>query len=799
MNHPEIRAQSEQISSGTSPLESPKLVLEGFRTRIEQLKPEKPENFLKKLHSISKELVVALTQFGQRAYHQFLEKNEGYEVWWFGYEWPETGKRLSLLFRNALFELSRDVLLVRDGKYKSSDLISVSLEIKKTLASVLTECIESQCAPPVNEPPTQRDLKLEAWKHQTHPWPAYQEQLKLIEKQLDDIHRNYQYLYAVQEACIAIERHVEENVLKNIELIGKIQEAAETVKKRLEVQHVGREDGATTSADLLAPISGPDAEHPNLVRVLRQVERILGNFPDDIPFVIVGVSGGMLITREINPVKKIKRWLEFQIFPVLYEVWELTEGLLLRYKLVKGQLQHRLSSIEPGQSLEVLSNTLERFIDKTKSVKTQLRSLEKITAERFEANFKIGIIFENEEEFLPIPLQFTIGQIGSKNIPLVSSAIRIWKDRTRPWRRRLRKLQALQHISIPERISAFVKARTVKVDECHYTSIFHTKGFVGDLFISGREQELKRAEKLIADWRNGFRGAILLTGPSLCGKSLLGQLIANRFFQEKTIALRPHTKLEVQGRTVACTCNLGETLEHLLSRMEVDQHMIWIDDLECWHDHDQPLISNLHVLGHLIDQHSARVFFCVSMGALPFAFANRQLRFSQYFQGIFDLSRLSPEDIQKAIITRHDATHMELTDEQGNPVSLQKIKKLIAAIYDRADGNIGEALNLWAASIVEINQQQVVFRSKLHLTMPDFLDPDVAILLRTIALHKEIGEYELRKIFGPAFTEKYTYLVRRLILLGLLKRNSRDLLELNEFTANSVVNMLHKNKYLINE
>ena len=116
-------------------------------------------------------------------------------------------------------------------------------------------------------------------------------------------------------------------------------------------------------------------------------------------------------------------------------------------------------------------------------------------------------------------------------------------------------------------------------------------------------------------------------------------------------------------------------------------------------------------------------------------------------------------------------------------------------VHRAAEGNIGEALHDWAFSIKPEDQDRVRFRSTPP-ALPDFLHPDLAILLTSLLLAKRSNERRLRKLFGPSFKERYQSSLQRLISVGLLQRRPDGWLELNEAAANSIGRQLERKKYL---
>ena len=74
--------------------------------------------------------------------------------------------------------------------------------------------------------------------------------------------------------------------------------------------------------------------------------------------------------------------------------------------------------------------------------------------------------------------------------------------------------------------------------------------------------------------------------------------------------------------------------------------------------------------------------------------------------------------------------------------------------------------------------------------LPYFLNTDTALILTTILKYKRSNEYNLRKLFGPMFPQQYATIVKRLISMGILKRQLDGWLEIEELIVNDLKEMI---------
>ena len=349
-------------------------------------------------------------------------------------------------------------------------------------------------------------------------------------------------------------------------------------------------------------------------------------------------------------------------------------------------------------------------------------------------------------------------------------------------------------LSTSEKLVRFIKTRTSS--DPYYSDIFLTSGYVGESFWVGRANKQKQVEALITNWRNGFRGSMMLTGKRLSGKSLFGERIANKHFPNQTIRLFPDSMLSINGRKLEISYDLDKALNLIKNNTLNTPSLVWIDNLELWWDINIPLNRNVRALKKYIDNHNHQLFFMVAMSDWLKAHLNTHHHFDRVFQTEIQMDRMSLAEIEQAIDIRHGATHKELIDNHGS-ITTNQFKKAVKPVYTKTYGNIGESLHLWTASIHRASETTVQYDFKATYGLPEFLNVDMATVLTSIILQKRTNEYRLRKLFGPAFSETYIGIIKRLLGIGILRKRLDDWIEVNESIANPLADMLVNKKFLM--
>jgi hypothetical protein len=323
-----------------------------------------------------------------------------------------------------------------------------------------------------------------------------------------------------------------------------------------------------------------------------------------------------------------------------------------------------------------------------------------------------------------------------------------------------------------------------------------TKGYIGESFLVGREQETEHLRQIIESWMLGYRGAVMLTGDRLAGKTLFGELVTNRFFVGETIRLRPDAQLAVGGRRMNTTGNLAEALAFVEKYTVQTRPLVWIDDLERWWDKDCTLAENVRALSRYIDDYSGRIFFLVATSSAVYRHLDRYLELDRVFQSRIDLNRFSYEDTRQAILLRHGATHKVMVDASGEVISDAAFNKLVRRIYRATEGNVGDSINRWAYFTKRYDDERVYQPVGKRYQLPAFLSPETATLLTTILLEKRTRDYRLRRLFGPAYQRRYGSILQRLLRIGLVTRDNDGSLEITTSVVNEVGRMLDAEDYL---
>lgn len=749
----------------------------------------------------------ALVAIGDFSYQALTEKEaeltnqQRFEYGWINYTWANLAKEFLILWRDILFQQQKGQIIKIDGLTTSAALRTLNLESQEILEKAIYD-FKGDVERGLNIPLKKKTPKIEQWKLQQNPWPVYKKQFVAIANQCLRLQKDYRVLLNTASNFNEIEELV--RLTKNFcqEEIATVQKIATETIQEIDQEFV-----------------------PKLIRIIKHLEELeagislpnhFNSFTDaldhrinelnvriDVP---VGAKGGMVEIKDLTVKRSTKQWLDAEILPLLYEVWELTENTHNGLKMALINIKNRAILLEAdekeGKKVDLdkatICQPLNTFYKNSVQAADDLTKLKEEINYRLAHIFNVSAIYEPDIAFLPVPLQAATLNQFRKGQNRIQNRIGNWINAQ--WRK-LQNLRATvaeeDALSDAEKIVRLIQSRTGADNNSNYASIFLTKGFIGESFAVGRQRELAHAKTLITNWKAGFRGAAVITGERFSGKTILGELIATQFFDNHVLRLSPNTLIKLNGRRMTTGFDLEPALAFIKKYISAKEApLIWIDDLELWWDKDLPLSQNVRTLGKFINNNSNRLFFLVSMSNWLNTHLNLFHETGKVFQAEINVDKMSIEEIREAIMIRHGATHKKLVNEDGEPLSAHEFRKVIDKVYRIANGNIGEALNRWSCATVRIDEEQVQHIGGINFGLPDFLNPDVAILLSAIMIEKRTNEYRLRRIFGPAFTDKYAPILQRLIGIGLLRRQLDGWLEINEVLVNELGHLLEAKDYL---
>ncbi|MFK8008325.1 MAG: hypothetical protein AB8H03_18350 [Saprospiraceae bacterium] len=724
------------------------------------------------------------------------------------YSWMEEAKSFLVLWRDVIFQYQKALVLESNQKISSENLEQLRLTSKDVIqkgVKHLKDFLEKETSD-LSKNPRELNSKITDWKKIKSPWETYRKQIEKINEQCKKLIEQNKSLLQSTDVFQNVEQIIQQNITASKVEIDQLKILANEAIELVE-QYVKDKPGKLSTLLENMESKLETSHHLELLNI--SIDQKLSTLEGNIQ-VPIETEGGLLLFREVNLKNNSRLWLESETTPLIYEFWEINDQILNSFKMALMNIRNRAmlfsnelkkenaarEELDPRFEQEKFCYPLNSFLHKTNSWENELTTLTETIQERLSKEFKISEIYNTDNSFLPVPLQTTINQYRLTQNPWVLKTRNWFKKQVNLFQKFKNTVEKEDALSISEKIVRYVQNKKPPTDNHQYSNIFLTKGYMGKSFWVGRKIETERFKNIVDQWRLGFRGAVILSGQRFSGKSLFGEYVSNLHFPQKSIRLFPNVTLKVGGRVLETTYNLGAAIDFIQKYSVNDQSLIWIDDLENWSDPNIPLGQNIRALTKAIDNHGGRMFFMVSMGNWMAEHLNKTHDIQKVFQADINLDKMSAEEIKEAILIRHGATHKILVNKNDEEPSPQEFQKMTDGIYRNTQGNIGESLSRWSYSIHKNTEEKVVYESPINYAIPDFLNPDVAIILTTLMMEKRTNEYRLRKLFGSPFQEKFNFIIQRLISIGILTRHIDGWLEVNELVVNEVGKMLEEKNYL---
>lgn len=719
--------------------------------------------------------------------------------------WAEQAKHFLVLYRNVQLQLQTADLMVEDGVAEPDLVQSLHQRSRQTLNDALAEWESrtEKSRQQLRGNTTARKKALDGWKVQHNPWSAYRQQLLEVATQAEGLAEEFATLSREVDHFAGLRKLLHESMAA----------AEESLQ-----QAVGRADEVLA---FMAEVPKDKAAHPGRIasrleafiaeaRPGQQIHDYTNQLNADIQQIIdsvrvtVGAEHGVLLFKDVNLCRATNQWISAEVLPQLYELWELSEQITGGLSVAVNNVLNRSLLIanewrtgnEVDYQVDDLSQPFYNFLARAKTSRASFDTIRDRLASLIDADLKLSSIYRPVPGFLPLPLQTGLNEFTRRQSRWIEP-VRNWFNTSFRGIERWRGDAAREdRMSVSEKLVRVITQRRADPANDAYTNILLTKGYIGESFLVGREEETAHLNRLIEQWRAGFRGAVVLTGQRLSGKSLFGEMISNQLFPNNVIRLAPNATISVQGRRMTTTGNLADALAFVQKNSLRTQPMVWIDDLELWWDNNTSLAENVVALSNHIDNYSNKIFYLVATTNSVYGHLNRFRDLDRTFQAEVNLDGFSLQAMQMAIRIRHGATHKLLVGEDGEPLGEVAFDRLVARIHRSSQGNVGDSLNRWAYQMLYRDEDRVTPSEQRRHKLPAFLSADTGILLTTIFLERRTNEYHLRKLFGPAFDRRYRNVLQRLLRVGLLVRSSDGWLSIQESVVTDLGRALENNGFL---
>ncbi len=713
------------------------------------------------------------------------------------FHWIEEAKSFLILWRDILLECTKAHHYHQDGKV---DYLSIK-RMQDQSKAMLTDCILSlrrvynDQKTAIGSNMDQISAQVSDWEKQINPWDHYSQQIKAISEQSRNISNLSNQLGRSNSGFNRIKKvlqsYIDKHKANMTEISSCSEMALDSINDIDEVQinkKVQEIEGIHKTLNQLFV----DNHH------LEQIEKIIEEMADEIE-VPIHSDNGLLNVKKLSLKKLTQQWLESEIYLTLYEVEEVEDQLKNKLKMILVNIRNHMALLKNDSSENkgaLLTHAIEKFKAEYKTIAAKHSQLIRKANRKLDNQLNISELFNEQRLFLPLSVQPTLGKLDLRRTKLRYKFSEWMKTTFSAYNGLRKKAESERKLSASEKLVRYVDSRQFAEDNRQYINIFLVKGYIGESFVIGRQEELDHFRNIYSNWLQGYRGSVVITGQRFSGKTLFAEYANIKVIDGKAIQLLPNKEYEINGRVYTATHDLKLTLGNITKHSYDIKPTVIIDDIELWYNKEISLASNIRALSKIIDRYSSKIFFVVTMSNWMQAKMNSVFGLDRVFQADINLDRMSLEEIRNVISIRQGATHKYLLNTEEKRITATEFEKITKRLHQNVDGNVGDALSKWAAATQYHDANSVMLIDKPFYSIPDIDHKDTLLLLETVIMARKTNEYYLNQYFGAAFKARYSTLLQRLVNVGLITRNVDNLIQINPKVVNDIGRLLENKHYL---
>ncbi|REG83408.1 P-loop NTPase family protein [Algoriphagus antarcticus] len=692
------------------------------------------------------------------------------------FSYPDRFKSIVLLIRDVLLQLS--IAKLRDlEELVTAEMVTDHFEKSKALlVTELEKCLNyfKLERKSLLEKPEVLKRKLESVKHFSNPWKTYHLQFETIAGQFREIDQNYNRL----EQTVIQYRLIREMVLQMKTDVQKINalfatKAAECLKGLEKISEKEQlSDTIKSFDDLITTGISQEIRPESTLRTLEDSVDKLQSL--SVP---VGSREGYLILRKIDFRKSAEKWLDYEILPYLSDLWDGQEANFSHLLNVATQIKSSLSVAKKTQQLvsfhgEITS--LNSIIQQQKNTILQSEDLVSHIEKELSLKFKATEIYK-EDEYLKVPLQNNFSLLATSkpgNLKYFSTQVAQLFKNVGKQVKDVKEKTPHQRLEIALEI---LETRNEKETPDHYHSLFLNKNFIGDLFLVKRKQQEEALEKIIDYWKKGQSRSLAVVGDPLSGKSTLLEFATHQFKSNEAHYLTPGGEISIEGRKLKVGRNLDEVFSFVKRSISNSKPILVLDDLQVWRDSNFSLLMNVKSLIDFMSLNSSKVFVIVGITNSLRLHLDTRIPFSQGFTNLLDTNASTSDEIFKAVMLRHGASHRSIFEKEGIEMNDGQLRKKIGWLTKKFDFNIGAVLQAWIFC-TDVQQDGSIQFSEKETHLNDFLSISELLILKNCLLFGYSSDLELKNLFTDRYEAEYKPAIRKLLNIGVLDRDSNGYL-----------------------
>ena len=630
--------------------------------------------------------------------------------------------------------------------------------------------------------------KLDSVKHLVNPWQLYQNQIDTLIAQHSEIDLSYKSIAQTIEDYSLIKELVLQ-MRGDVLAVNKL--LAEKVEKSLvELKNLAQKEELDPLIKEFEALVSLTMRHEIRSETrMRTLEDLVNKLP--VLTVPIGSKEGYLIQRKIDYRKATQKWMDYEILPYLIDLWDNEEATFSHLLNVASQIK---SSLQVAKKMQNPSGFLGEIASLSALVSEQQGTIAKSGEMvnhidvQLETKFKVTEIYK-EEEYLKVPLQTNFARFtGSKpgNFGKITLLFKKFFDNLGKQVKEVNDKTPHQKL---ETALEILETRNEKESPDHYHSLFLNRNFIGDLFLVKRTKYETELEKIVSYWNKGQNRSLAVVGDPLSGKSTLLEFGTHLFQSNEVHFLKPDSDLTIEGRKFRTSQDLGEALSFIRRSLSNSKPILVIDDLHLWRSSTNSLIANASALVDFITSSASKAFVIVGISNSLRIHLDTRIPFSLGFTNLIDINTASLEEIFKAVMLRHGASHRPIFEKENQAMKELDLRKKISWLSKKYDYNIGAVLQAWIFC-TDIEQDGSIRFTEKETHLNDFLSTSELLILKNCLLFGYSSDLELKQQFTDRFELEFKPAIRKMLNIGILDRDGSGNLILKNSVRQDIYSIL---------
>ena len=730
---------------------------------------------------------------GDRAFDRYTEElntNEIVEIYLLNYKITDIVKSFFILNRNVLLELTKAEIIHQEKKLDKNAISHHFKQSQKALTDAIDELLQ-KINFEKNRLLKKKNIKkglIDKMRLHLNPWEVYKQQIITLQQHLQEVNDSKHTLIRTISGFKNIKNSIHKVADTNHRLNEKYEKAALQIENSLKEEkalEILKNEAIEFTQGILA---GNNLVHitEDLINQVELLEKI------EIP---VSSKEGMLNIREVNLNKTVQKWLDYQVLTELMDLVRLEESTASKFQLAIANIKNSIQ-LAKNMDAEINYQSLRSTIANLKVVLSSFKSnseaiLTKINDE-IQDEFLVSNLYKNKP-FLEVAIQSSIN-LGSTTV-LKEIKARFEKLRSY-FNTQYKKKNYQDSFSNIEISSRCITYRMLAKEDENYDILFLTKNFIGDIFLVPREFQEQQLQEAINHWNQGFNKAVLIEGDRLSGKSTFLDYTSKKYFGKHIVQLKPNSTSVIDGRKFKTTKDLKEALQYVKNNNDKNTRPILIiDDIELWLDAEHHFLDNIRALINFIENESDEIFLVLATSSALVSSLDNRLGFSKIFSTVINMNNTDKDEVLRAILLRHGASHKTLVAQDKEPISDGRTQKIISKLSKQHQHNIGVVLQAWTYNTVASEEDKIIY-NEIEFEFVDFFTSEELIVLKQASIFKRITELGIKRVTSNKYETNFNSAIKRLINTKVLLRDETGSLYINPVIL-SEIGFLLKSKGLI--